>query len=366
MSVQQRLQKIDQSLIDLLSQRISLLADSDRPDLLTSLVSDKEKLAQARVPESVWEALVTGCTAAALRKVKPSKPSACRQITLVGGQGVIGKFFRNRLEAAGNIVKILEAEDWDNAETLLTGSDLVLLCVPLKVTAEVVERLAPYLSPTTVLADVASIKAPVCRAMLAAHKGPVVGLHPMFGPGSTSFIGQKVIVCPGRGHRAYQWFLEYIKAEGGHLITCSPEEHDHMMVAIQAIRHFSTFCLGVFLTEEGIDIDRSLEFSTLIYRIEADMIGRLFAQDAELYVEIMLASQERLAAINRLSETYQRLAHLIQAGDRTALLAEFAAARPAFHPETGRAMTESNYLIQSLSHFLAAEGLKQPPLRDSA
>lgn len=359
MSVQQHLQKIDQSLIEILGQRISLLANSDRSEVLASLLPDSDQLARAGVPESVWETLVTGCSAAALRTIRPNRPSDCHQITLVGGRGVIGEFFRSRLEASGHIVNILEAEDWDRAEALLAGSDLVLLCVPLRATVEVVERLAPYLAPTTVLADVASIKAPVCKAMLKAHKGPVVGLHPMFGPGSTSFIGQKVIVCPGRGHRAYQWFLEYIQAEGGHLITCSPEEHDHMMVAIQSIRHFSTFCLGVFLVEQGIDIDRSLDFSTLIYRIEADMIGRLFAQDAELYVEIMLASQERLTAISQLSETYQRLARLIQEGDRTALLAEFAAARPAFHPETGRAMAESNYLIRSLSHFLATDTLKQ-------
>lgn len=358
MSVPERLQQIDQSLIELLGQRIDLLANSYGldPTHLSSTV--KGYLKEANIPESIWTTLSTNCLAAAQCQRGPTKPPATRKVTVVGGYGVMGRFFAQRLTAAGHDVNILDATDWDRAAVLLQGTDLVLLCVPLKVTVETIHRIAPYLSPTTVLADVASIKAPICAAMLEAHQGPVLGLHPMFGPGVTSFMGQKVIACPGRGQRAYQWVLDWIEAEGGYLVTCSPEEHDHMMVMVQAIRHFSTFCLGVFLAEEGVDMKRSLELSTLIYRVEADMIGRFFAQDAELYIEIMLASCERLAAISRLSDTCQRLAQLVAEQNRAALVDEFSTVRQTFHRESGEAMAESNYMLQNLSHFLAAKSFK--------
>ncbi|MEY2976741.1 MAG: hypothetical protein RLZZ435_880 [Cyanobacteriota bacterium] len=360
MNVTSTLAEIDQQLITLLSQRIQLLAASDRPQVLGEFVPDPEQLDQAGIPPSVWTTLMTGCLAAALRHRQPvATASQSRRITLLGGGGMMGKFFKARFEAAGHHVTVFEATDWSRAEALVADADLVLLCVPLKATVAIVEQLAPYLSPHTLLADIASVKGPVCQAMLKAHAGPVVGLHPMFGPGATALLGQKIILCPGRGERTYQWLLDWFKAEGVHLITCSPEEHDRMMVMIQAIRHFSTFCLGVFLAEEGIHIDRSLEFSTLIYRIEAAMIGRLFAQDSELYIEIMLASADRLAAIQRLAQTYQRLADFVNQNDRSALTAAFANARHAFHPETGWAMKESNYLIQNLSHFLAANLAEQ-------
>lgn len=357
MSAQSKLQAIDQSLIELLDQRIQLLRKY--PELAASLPPDRKQLAHSGVSELLWKTLTTGCIAASLQPPKSSLPSGCRQITLVGGNGVMGRFFGKRLEEAGHTIKILDSQDWQNAESLLAGADLVLICVPLKSTVKIIQQIAPYLSPTTVLADVASIKTPIYEALMATHPGPVVSLHPMFGPGVTSLMGQKVVVCHGRESKDYQWFLEWLETEGGTLITCSPKEHDDMMVVVQAIRHFSTFCLGVFLAEEGINIERSLEFATLVYRIQLGMVGRLFSQDMELSIEIMLASQDSLTAINRLSDTFNRLAKLIREQDRLGLIAEFEAAHSSFPLNNERAMGESNHLIQSLSQFLAAENLQR-------
>lgn len=356
MSAQNKLQAIDRSLVELLGQRIQLLRE--HPELAASLLPGKQELEDSEVPEPLWKTLVTGCMAASLQPPKSSLPSS-RQITLVGGHGVMGRFFGKRLEEAGHTIKILDAQDWENAESLLAGADLVLICVPLKSTVKIIQQIASYLSPTTVLADVASIKTPIYEVLMASHPGPVVSLHPMFGPGVTSLAGQKIVICHGRETKDYEWLLEWLEAEGGTLITCSPKEHDDMMVVVQAIRHFSTFCLGVFLAEEGVNVERSLEFATLVYRIQLGMIGRLFSQDMDLSIEIMLASQGSLTAINRLSNTFNRLANLIREQDRPGLIAEFEAAHSAFPLNNGKAMDESNYLIQSLSQFLAAERLQR-------
>jgi prephenate dehydrogenase/chorismate mutase/prephenate dehydrogenase len=194
--------------------------------------------------------------------------------------------------------------------------------------------------------------------MMDSHPGPVVGLHPMFGPGGKSFLGQKVVVCPGRKPAAYQWLLHLIEADGGNLIHSTPEEHDRMMVAVQAIRFFSNFTLGTFLAEEGIDIERSLTFASPLYRLEINTVSRLLVQDAALYIDILLASEERCEAIERLVNVYDRLAKLLAQGDRAALIAEFEAAREAFSSQATRALEESNHVINHLSTFLAANESK--------
>jgi prephenate dehydrogenase len=141
-----------------------------------------------------------------------------RQVTIVGGGGRMGRFFSSCLSRAGHQVNILEYSDWVKAEKLLADIDLVLVCVPIECMVKTIRQLSPYLSPQTALADITSIKAPIVKAMLKYHQGPVMGLHPMFGPGIESFLAQKVVICPGRQERSFQWFLELIRSDGGELV----------------------------------------------------------------------------------------------------------------------------------------------------
>ncbi len=365
MTISEKLRQIDQTLIQLLNERISILAASGTPTIQEQFSSYRSLLLQAGVPESTWNSIVVGCMSALASEPSLQHRIEPRNITVVGGRGAMGCFFTDRLSALGHQVSVLEHDDWDKADVLLGTADLVLICVPLKATLAVIRRVARYLPPTAILADIASTKADAVQAMLENHSGPVVGLHPMFGPGVNSFMGQKVVVCPGRRPDAFQWLLDSLEADGGNLITCSPEEHDRMMVAVQAIRFFSNFSLGTFLAEEGIDIGRSLEFASPLYRTEINTISRLLAQDAALYVDILLASKERCEAIRRFVGTGDRLATLLAEGDRAALIAEFESARESFREEAARSLKESNYVINHLSTFLAASEIETAPMKRS-
>jgi prephenate dehydrogenase/chorismate mutase/prephenate dehydrogenase len=352
--LQDKLQQIDQDLIDLLSARIAILRESEPLSLEEQLANFTPILAQAGVPEFVWKNIVTSCAAALAANSSSPANIKPRRVTVIGGRGMMGRFFTQRLSAAGHNVNILEHNDWNHADRLLAETELVLVCVPIECALDVIRKAARYLDTTTALADITSIKTPIVQAMLEHHKGPVMGLHPMFGPSVKSFLSQNVVVCPGRRDEEFQWLLDLIESEGGKLIVSTPEEHDQMMVAIQAIRHFCAFSLGVFLAEEGIDIDRSLKFSSAIYRLELDMVSRLFAQDASLHMNIMLAEEERRQAIGRLVHTYSRLANLVVQKDQAALRREFEAAHSVFRSETARALKESDHVINSLSTLLAA------------
>lgn len=353
--IQEKLKQIDQELIELLGRRIAVLAESEPPSLKEQLSGITSILDQAGVPEFVWRSIITGCAAALANASSSPADVKPRRITVIGGHGLMGRFFTQWLSAAGHDVTILEQGDWDHASRLLAEAELVLVCVPIKHTLDVIRNATRYLGATTALADITSIKTPIVQAMLEHHTGPVLSLHPMFGPGVKSFLSQNVVICPGRRNDAFQWFLDLIESEGGKLIVCTPEEHDRMMMAIQAIRHFSTFSLGVFLAEEGIDIGRSLEFSSAIYRLEIGMVGRLFAQCAPLYVDIMLATEERRGAIGRLANTYSRLAQLVVQKDRDRLIHEFEMARVVFKEEVNCTLEESTYVINFLSALLAAK-----------
>ncbi len=346
------LKEIDREIINLLSKRIEILNNSNLPVQADSEETAK-LLASSGVPEFVWKSLTLSC-AAAIASSHSSSPVKPRKVTVIGGYGKLGRFFSQQLSTAGHDVSILEHTDWGDAPRLLGEAELVLVCVPIERTLSVIQQAAPYLKADTALADITSIKIPIVQELLKHHGGPVLSLHPMFGPGVKSFLSQNVVVCPGRQEQAFQWILDLIESSGGKLIACTPEEHDRMMVAIQAIRHFTTFSLGVFLAEEGIDISRSLDFSSPLYRLEIDIVSRLFAQDPGLFVEIAIANDERRQAITRLADTYSRLAQLVENQDQLALKREFENTRTTFAQGASQAVAESNHIIDSLSLLLAA------------
>ncbi len=341
--IQDLLKQTDISLIKLLRHRLSLLKASVPLSVEAQIADVAPQLASAGIPESIWVSLVKSChavlsIAASVTHVTP------RKITIIGGCGRMGKFFTEQLRSAGHDVSVLEAADWEHADKLLSHAELVIVSVPIERTVDVIERAAKYMTPTAALCDITSLKTEPVQAMLLNHCGPVMGLHPMFGPSFTSFAEQKVVVCPGRNDEEFQWLLDLIKTQGGDIILSSPEEHDHLMVIIQATRHFSRFSLGVFLASEGTDIDRSLSMSSKSYSQEIDIVKRLFAQSPNLCVDIMLATQERCQASARLAHTENRLASLVAQKDRAALIQEFETTQSFFDEEI-------THLLEQINHF---------------
>jgi prephenate dehydrogenase len=292
----------------------------------TLLIDSIPVSAQTSVADSTWQTAAT--YAAHLgRQPAPTAKQTSRRITVVGGRGGMGRLFVQQFMTAGHHVNILEQDNWDQAESLLSNIDLVLVCVPIECTPTVIQNIAQYLAPTTALADITSIKAPIVQTMLLHHSGPVIGLHPMFGPKANSFQSQTIAVCSGRQDQAFDWLLKLFQQAGSKLVVCTPEEHDQMMVTIQSVRHFATLSLGIFLTNEAVDIQQSLKLASPSYRDLIDMIDRLLAQPAELVADIMLFTPERRESIVKLAETYNQLAQLALNNDRETLVRQLQTAQ---------------------------------------
>ena len=65
----------------------------------------------------------------------------------------MGQLFARYLRASGYPISILDLDDWDMAERILTNADVVIISVPIDHTLETIERLKPYLTENMLLAD---------------------------------------------------------------------------------------------------------------------------------------------------------------------------------------------------------------------
>ena len=357
---------IDKQLVDLLAQRRRVVQQvtevKQQHDLPTFHPAREENLISARRAQATQAGLDPDYVEDLFRTVlrhsrvgqldtlgrRGVRPGA--KVLIVGGRGQMGHFFSNWFRQSDYDVRVLDREDWPQVSSLAAGIDLCLLAVPIDVTAAVAAQIAPHLPPACVLADITSLKGKPLEAMLHSHAGPVVGLHPLFGPATTTMDKQIVVVSPGRNLEQCHWLLDQLALWGNVLVETPAAEHDEIMGFVQALRHFATFTFGQFLHSRGVPILRTLELSSPIYRLELAMVGRLFAQDAEMYAEIVFATPERLALLKDYIQSLQQNLGLVQRGDKAEFVARFRKVAEWFGPFSEQAMRESTFLVDKLVH----------------
>ena len=277
-----------------------------------------------------------------------------KKIVIVGGYGKMGQLFARYLRASGYPISILDREDWDVAEAILTNADVVIVSVPIANTLQTIERLKPYLTKNILLADLTSVKREPLAKMLEVHQGPVLGLHPMFGPDIPSMAKQVVVRCDGRDAEQYQWLLAQIEIWGAKIYQTDATDHDHNMTYVQALRHFATFANGLHLSKQPVNLANLLALSSPIYRLELAMIGRLFAQDAALYADIIMDKPENLQVIESLKQSYEEALAFFEKGDKDGFINAFEEVRAWFGDYSEQFLKESRQLLQQandLRHF---------------
>lgn len=279
-----------------------------------------------------------------------------RPVAIVGGAGAMGRLLGGLFARSGYELRVLETEDWDRADAILAGCGLVLVSVPIASTEAVIGRLRGLVPPTAVLADVTSRKAEPLAAMLAAHPGPVVGLHPMCGPTVPTLAKQVVVRCAGRGDRDCAWVLDQLRIWGASVVEADAAAHDRAMALVQALRHFTSFVYGRHLQEEQADLAAMLELSSPIYRLELAMTGRLFAQDPELYGDIIFQSTEGLELARRFADRFARAVTLYERGDREEFRRRFLEVRAWFGPLAETFLAESSALLAQADDRLDRSG----------
>ncbi|NMR27707.1 bifunctional chorismate mutase/prephenate dehydrogenase [Pseudoalteromonas sp. NEC-BIFX-2020_015] len=266
-------------------------------------------------------------------------------IVIVGGQGAMGQLFAQQFIRSGYEVRILDKDQQTNAQEILKGAKLVMISVPINA-LETIVRALPPLDNDCLLVDITSVKQAPLSVLKEVHGGPVVGLHPMFGPDISHWVKQTVVVCEGREHQVAQGLLSQLQVWGCQLVELDAKKHDEAMQIIQVMRHLTTFVYGQFLAKQGHTLEELRSCSSPIYQLELMMVGRLFAQSPELYSDIMLAQFDNVAPLlAQYQETFASTLKKLKAGDKVGLIDSFAEAKEYFSDSTAHFLTQSRSLL---------------------
>lgn len=351
---------VDTQLVDLIAQRAAITAQVGQvkrqlkqplyvPEREHRLIRARRQYAEqkglaADLIEDVLRRIIRESYRTQTMQATPTSTDLSRPVVIVGGRGRLGQLLAKLFGQTGYQVTVLDKGDqW--TDELAVQAQLVMLSVPVNQTVGVIRQL-PALAADCVLADVTSVKSEPLQAMLEQHSGPVVGLHPMFGPSVQNLAKQLVVVTPGRGTDACQWLLDQFVNWGAHIETSDAGQHDEAMGWVQAMRHLSTFSYGLHMAEENADIDALLQMSSPIYRMELMMVGRLFAQNAELYADIIMANKQQFPTIGRYLERFGEALGYLEKGDKARFIEQFEQVKAYFGNYASQFLDESEGMVQ--------------------
>lgn len=355
-----KIDQLDSQLVDILAQRAKLTTQvgefKSRTGMPIYVPSREAELIEKRRSEADAKGVPPNLIEDLLRRIMREsyqtqnnqylcKAPQINKIVVVGGAGALGRIFVDMFTRSGYAVTVLEHNDWLNAAEILADSELVLVAVPIKLTEKIIFKLGPLLPKDCILADVTSTKLKPLQAMMESHPGPVVGLHPMFGPDVQSLVKQVVVVCEGRQAEAYQWLVDQIKIWGAIVHESTAKEHDDAMAFIQVMRHFSSFVYGAHLAGEDPELTQLVAFSSPIYRLELAMVGRLFAQDPELYADIIFTNAESIGLLKRFRDRFDDALTLLENGDKGEFVKQFFAIGHWFGPYAKQCLVSSKKLL---------------------
>ncbi|WP_220720524.1 bifunctional chorismate mutase/prephenate dehydrogenase [Agarivorans litoreus] len=356
-----QIDEVDQQLLDLLQQRIQLVHKVGEvktqhglpiyaPDREAAMLAKRRAEAESKgVPPALIEDVLRRVMRESYTSEKDSGFKTINpelgNIVVIGGRGQLGRLFVQMFTLSGYQVDVIGKEDWHKAPELFATAGLVLVSVPINLTEAVIAQLG-NLPENCILADITSIKSAPLNKMLAVHKGPVVGLHPMFGPDVPSLAKQVIVYADGRGGEKYQWLLQQMGIWGARLHAVEAESHDKAMTLIQSLRHFTSFAYGMHLAQEDADLKLLLDLSSPIYRLELAMVGRLFAQSPDLYADIIMASEQSTAMIKRYHQHFGQLVELVENKDREGFIASFERVSDWFGDYSQEFLKESRSLLQ--------------------
>lgn len=361
-NLREQIDQVDKTLLSLLAKRMQLVAEVGEvknrhglpiyaPDreaaMLASRRNEAEKMGiSADLIEDVLRRVMRESYSKENDKGFKTLNPQLGKIVIVGGNGKMGRLFSRLFTLSGYQVESLEADEWQSeSPAIFADAGMVIISVPIHLTVDVIEQLPP-LPENCLLVDLASIKQAPLEAMLKAHNGPVLGLHPMFGPDVPSLAKQVIAYCEGRDLSHFEWLLEQLMVWGARVEAITAQEHDKNMSFIQALRHFTTFAYGQHLVKENVDLASLLRLSSPIYRLELAMIGRLFAQDPQLYADIILSSQENINLIRRYHHSLGEAIALLDINTKDEFIRSFNNVSDWFGDYASQFMKESGVLLQ--------------------
>lgn len=205
--------------------------------------------------------------------------------------------------------------------SLLSTADVIFICTPLALIIPKFEELIAYLSPSTIITDVGSVKAPIVKA-LSPMWDNFIGGHPMAGSAdngieareSNLFVNKPYVLTPISTTPTYaiEVVEKIVRSLNANIYHCQPEQHDR---AVSWISHLPVMVSGSLIAACMSETDLEvLELAKKFASSGFKDTSRVGGGNPEL--GLMMARYNRQALLNSLHAYRHKLDELINLIDQ--------------------------------------------------
>src|SRR5919109_2769514 len=239
-------------------------------------------------------------------------------IGLIGGTGLMGRWFRPFFEKAGYQVLISGRTTPLTYQECIAQSDAVIINVPISHTIELIHKLGHHFRPGQLMVDNTSIKTQPVAAMLeVSPEGvEVLGMHTVFGPTITDLRRQNVIFTPtAKSGETAQEFEGIFYKYGATITHTTPEYHDRQMAFHQNLEHFTKVVLAEVLLAQFGNPEAMANYSSPNSRLSLITMGRVLKGDPHLYAEIQSQNLQGAGLIQAYLQIASEIGWALSHGD---------------------------------------------------
>lgn len=212
----------------------------------------------------------------------------------------------------------------ESALLAVSGSDIVLLAVPVSATEDTFRAIRHLIAPGVLCMDVGSTKSDVVAAakrVLKDRACSFVPAHPIAGKETAGiehadpflYQGRQVILTPMAENDAalVQKATDVWAAIGCKVLKMSPENHDAAFAAVSHLPHLVAFAYMLAISEQPA----GREFLSLAGPGFRDF-SRIAASDPTIWRDILLANKDELLKQSQtLRQCLDRFENLMREGD---------------------------------------------------
>jgi chorismate mutase/prephenate dehydrogenase len=249
-----------------------------------------------------------------------------RRVLVIGGAGLMGRWFVRYLAAQGFTVEsadpaeppvrhehITYHRDW---RALELDHEIIVIAAPMPITASILEEMAKK-PPKGIVFDVGSLKSPL-RAGLTALKnagGQVTSIHPMFGPDTELLSGRHVIFVdlgvPAATAAARALFDRTMAT----LVEMDLESHDRLIAYVLGLSHALNIAFFTALAESGETAPTLATLSSTTFDAQLGVAAKVAAENPDLYFEIQTLNDYGTESLAALLYAVERLRSVVRAND---------------------------------------------------
>ncbi|QJC33028.1 chorismate mutase [Enterobacteriaceae endosymbiont of Donacia semicuprea] len=236
---------------------------------------------------------------------------------LIISNNKMGHFFKKMLIMSNYNIIIIELENFEvynNISNLFLNICMVIISIDISIPYfDILIYKLKKLPKNCIIIIISSIENILIKKISKIHKGPILGLYPLFDLKNTILIKKSILCCFIHKSKSYIWFLKQMEIWGLKIKNINIIKYDQFFF-LKSLQYFSTLIIyNIFLLKKNEKLEKQLSLLSIpFYDLNLFPLKKNFLKDLKSYINTILFSSNNKKNIRKYLNHMNNIINLIQ------------------------------------------------------